>query len=281
MPKSKLITTSTLFSDKGLVEACNLSGTVLIGGIDRSGHFSLAETVVKETQKSVENHFVGTEGAFGSFHPETKLITSKGTGYRACDLVNEDNYRNLFFENSLFVAGIKEFKMDHRIVFSYLRKHSLAETDKGKIVFHRRNPKRSSNKKYFELTKDNRHILLDEAVVKKGIESNCSGFLKSFVETAYFDVIRSDYDDVRKDIILIPVSCYLISLWFVIYSEKKCSLEYEQRQSSTTVRINNLYLQRYKLSTLFRHVKKEREIEIEWQDPSWNPLSSGFIIGPS
>ena len=101
MPKSKLIKTSTLFSDKGLVEACNLSGTVLIGGIDRSGHFSLAETVVKETQKFVKTHFVGSEGAFGSFHPETKLITSNGVGYRVCDLINEDNYTNLFFSKQL------------------------------------------------------------------------------------------------------------------------------------------------------------------------------------
>ena len=94
MPKQKLTGGSSLLTPNGWLKPISENNVGGVIGVDRSGKLTEMPIEISAIGKVDTVAFIGSEKAFGQFHPESRLIDSDGASRRASKIVEESRIGN-------------------------------------------------------------------------------------------------------------------------------------------------------------------------------------------
>lgn len=287
MPQQKLVGSSTFLTRNGWRRLTCCNSTVSVVGVDRSGGLSEGMVDVHFAGQVNTVAYVGSETALGRFHPETKLVSSTGISLRIDSLVNEGQIGDLRFENAHYFSG---YILNHDTIAALWEEIEAAAVMRREceIILPARGeipPKIDGRFGQFigggnsDLQPTNmKYIRMDEPTFK-------SAMTDSFVDTIcqFFSIF---FEETESGDATFDIENYILCLWyqFILEIDGKATpcLRYDSLQYSNIVTLDHNSAASHsglsKGGTAFVRAYGDAAYEISWQDPSWNPISSGFIL---
>ncbi len=231
--------------------------------------------------------FIGSEKAFGQFHPESLLIDSDGVSHRASEIVEENLIGKCRFENAVHVDGIAIGRDALDGLWTELENAAILANGSHLILpakgqkadgvevrsMHLYEPDEPASQEFVH-----RFVQFEENELKstpsKKVGVTISGMIEILFEETEDGVRAFDRPD------------YLWCLWQLLLSEESTghsgNLRYDSLQHTSRVYLTS---DKVRLSsgfskggTAFYKAQPDVEYEIRWEESSWNPISSGFIL---
>ena len=281
MPSAKLIGLSTLLAPDGWIRAGVLKGTVTLVGVDRHGIPISRKVRAGQRETAARVTFVGTAAAFGAFSSESRLISSNGTVFSTAEIAEGGRIRETSFETHTELPEAAG-RADPLVTLWPTLVDNAAAVGESSIALRRRDiewpPAVKSSFLVEETFGSHRYC-----IVKKGMFVSC--FSRDWVSTllALGRLWLFAAEDERLEL---ERAAYPFGLWYISALKAK-GMHYRLRYDSLQ---HSSYMFIQEASTPIPPIERgacaffapgaASATELEWEDRSWSPISSGFLIAP-
>jgi hypothetical protein len=274
MPSASLSGSSTLLTPLGWFLACELPTDTAALGADRHG--LLVARQVRLTRAATKGRcaFVGTESAFGCFSCDTRLIAGDGAVHDISELIEERQIRDVSFETHVEFPGDPAAVDPVRSIWSTLCEHSPVSSPVAVALKRRDAGWAPSTPATF---------LVERSF---GGQAYCVVHKDAFAGHARHDWAAGllelgewwlfvGGDDMHLDV---ERSSFLFALWYgAALRAKGRSARF--RYDSLQLEKPGLPLERGRTAFLAPALGAGAStVQVEWEDRSWTPLSSGFLV---
>lgn len=281
MPCARLVSLSTVLAPEGWVVAGALASTVTLLGVDRHGIPVSRKVRAAQGEASGRVTFVGTAAAFGAFSFDTRLISSDGKVLSTGEIAEGGRIREISFETYTELSG-DAGRGDPPVTLWSTVAAAAAEAGDSSIALRRRDGEwRPSDKSKFPVEAvfgGHCYCILDKRTFASSFRRDWASTLLSLGRQWLFAG-----DDGRLEL---ERAAYPFGLWYVSALKAKgrhYRLRYDSLQHSSY-----MFIEEALTSTLpvergacaFFTTTAGSATELEWEDRSWNPISSGFLLAP-
>lgn len=290
MAKQKLTGNSCLLTAHGWRKLQDRSSGGSSIGVDRSGKLTEEYVEVSPIGDLDKVAFLGSSGAFGQFHPESRLIDSDGVSRSASEIIEKNLVGECRFENATYVDGGIASADIINDLWMELKRSAIIRGD-NQIILPARGLIATDTSSHFEVLEDEedwattevrpRYVCIEESKFKE--------ILLKFWPDAILELIGILFEKTEDRIILFDRTNYIWCLWFLFLSGGQDGvageLGYDSLQHTTriwlTVDAANSSSGFSKGGTAFFKNQLDTAYEAYWENPSWSPISSGFILTSS
>lgn len=289
MPEQKLVANSTLLSQHGWLKVCEHAHECVATGVDRSGRLSNQIVKARLVGETKSFAFVGTKRAFGPFHPGTRLIDADGNVRSVAEIVLENLIGALRFENVTGVDGLVFEERDALRLWSEIRAKALIETEEHLVFLAAGTSALLTAKRDWCSVSGPSPSVYGDGMQPAYLRIGKAEFLEAITEKPsdrLQELISLVFPTTEEGAIVIDRDDFIWCLWSLLFSDQRkggeIELIFDSLQHSTTVAISpktsksSFILSRG--ATAFFRNQDAGIFEVSWDDSSWSPISSGFIL---
>jgi hypothetical protein len=276
MQYARLNSRSTVLTSAGWRKAdCQTE----VFGVDRHGKVVPQRVSISHLREPTRAVFLASKDSFGYFSAETRLLDSTGAARTISSLVENNQISDVRFETVASLAGIVASD-DSGLQLWASFSDFAATTNSEQTILRCRWP----NKK---LT-DNAPPFLSVRRFGQHYYSvlNKPAFLRAFREDWSFtaDILASKWLLTSEGTLQFHRDQFLFALWVLSARKQRnqgAALRFETRQHTTCIFMaltENQTLSGGTGASCFYMPTEEEPFELRWEDRSWNPISSGFLL---
>ena len=286
MPRQSLTGNSSLLTPHGWLSLNHMANSESVVGVDRAGRLSEGSIQVAPASVLDKVAYIGSNEAFGQFHPTSVLIDSDGRSRTALEIVEDNLIGEWQFENVLSYEPCRPTDATIANLWTDLQKCSVLASD-DRLVVPARGGSNSVSAR-FPLIADNRlrnpeAPTLSYALVEKEVLRNA--MMESWPDTVA-EIVATLFEKTDEGPVAIDRGMSLLCLWQQLaqayLGAREAQLEYDSLQHTTAIFMNFERVRPAsgfsKGGTAFLRNQREQSYRIAWDDPSWCPVSSGFIL---
>lgn len=287
MPRQKLVDSSTLLNQHGWLKlrgsACEYNAV----GVDRSGQLTNRVVTARLIGDTNLFAFVGSKSAFGVFHSDTRLVDADGEVRTVDEIVLENMIGTLHFENVTTIENLVLRKREALNLWSELRKVAVVEDEEHIVLLAgglQDRFKRDWCKVFspaplaYADARQPAYLGVRKAKFLETITANPNEVLQ--------ELITSMFQTTQEGAIVVERDDFIWCLWMLLFTDQQKAAEleltFDSLQHSTTVSIAPKTSKSSRIlsrgATAFFRNQDVGIFEISWDDPSWSPISSGFIL---
>jgi hypothetical protein len=277
MPFCMLTASSTLLAPDGWLRVGKAPKEMATTGIDRHGALKEHVVTLEVVHDEVQGCYIGTRASVGAFHPSTLLLDSEGRKRSAGSIVELDVPSALKFEcATIDLPGhLSDRSCDH--VWEELSRSAAIRLDSG-LLFKSRRASLSRGAKLpgwlkRQANKGDPYFALEKSGFIASLQS------KGITELADFAIIALAN---QEGVIEAERPCFPLLLWIILglrRAKRDFRFAYDSIQHSTLLGIT---LEEKsggieQVRTAFVG-EGSRAAKLIWDDKSWSPVSSGFVV---
>lgn len=273
MPSEIISSLTRLATDVGWRDPLEVKPHEQVLGVDRHGQVR-AHTVVLETLSAVEPlSYLGTVASFGAFAPSTRIQQSNGVAAPLQFLIERGTVQDLLFEtvvpqftdNACRISGQNFAQM-------FRGQPAIHDTYLLRCVEQSNDPHWHPDCISVRRILKQRFCLVDDAAARIYIKARWVKFIRALCRTAYYS--KTDA------CIRIPRDQVDVTLWYLSTSDEPCCLSYDNLQHTCFIfgktGDRNIPISHGRVA--FRTSRKAPTVAISWEDRSWRPVASGFLL---
>jgi hypothetical protein len=224
--------------------------------------------------------FLGTSAAFGAFDASTRLVTADGSGPTVADIIEAGRIRDFSFETHTTLPRIARIGDSVAALWSTLAA-SAAAVGPSSVALRRRDDlwKPDGETAFLKEASfgNQKYCIVDKAGFATELSSDWPSSLVRLARLWSFDSQEKRLELERR--------AYPIGLWYVSASRAtglSCRLRYDSQQHTAVIFVEDVETELLPTqpgaTAFFAPAAMTQVIELAWDDRSWNPLSSGFIV---
>jgi hypothetical protein len=250
-----------------------------IFGVDRHGKVVSRPVSFAHSSQSAKLVFLSSKDSFGYFSAATRLVDSTGASRLASSLVEAGQISDVRFETVVNVSGIAPSHDSASGLWTSFSNFAAITTQTVAVLRCRSPNKKLMNvvEPFLSVRRFGQHYY---CIVLKDrfIAALCNDWL----HTA--DTLASKWLSTSDGILQFHRDQFLFALW--VLSSRKArnqgvALQFETRQHTTCILLAPAGTQNFSGgagASCFYVPTEEQPLEIRWEDRSWNPVSSGFLL---
>ena len=290
MPKQNLVGNSVLLSRHGWRRVGTESKECVTVGVDRSGRLAEMPLRIQPVGETSQFAFIGSKRVFGAFHLDTRLIDANGIVRSVAQLVLDGEIGDLRFEN---VTELDEFSFgqdDPERIWLELQEWAEFKNDK-RLVLLARGVLPGSQDDWWSLLgltrlfdqEDSAHsyLCLEKDRLSRALNHRPGDVLNK--------LIMARFEVTEEGAVVIDRDEFIWCLWLLLFFDQsrrgEIELTYDNLQHSTVVTVAPKTSRSSQVlnkgACAFLRSQIVASYEIEWDDTSWSPISSGFILPAS
>lgn len=277
MPSSTLTSLSTILTPEGWCQTDRSVASINALGIDRHGRAAIQPVSIRVSDDSCLVCFVGTRAAVGAFHHRSLLVDSAGIRRSVQAVVEAESLSAFRFERAIEPNSELATPMVYARIWDALRAICIAASEEDALF------RALGSTASVELLKRNwvklhavgqyRYVSIRRAAFESDIQVHGLSVLLEIVKVLTLSASG-----------LWEVECrnYQLFLWLMSFLRSQDSsyrLLFDSVQHSTVVTLD--------LNQVSTAVEQARtafvsgqalQVDLEWEDRMWNPVSSGFVV---
>lgn len=277
MPSCTLTAVSTLLTPSGWVRVGGLTTHCDALGVDRHGAFALHRAMITSLEKIDRNYFLGTRSIFGAFHADSTIIDSAGVRRTVRSIVEAESLGNWTFEKAITSVCGEVTDAAASEVWRELAAICLYESE-GDALFRVLNSQRGIPAGVSWINApalaSPRHVLINRDAF--GASLRADGFSVVFETVQHLRSTEEGQIEVER-------SNYPLLLWLLLHLTQtgmnyRLSFDSLQHTSVLDLDLQQTSSAMEPLRTAFV-AGRAQTFRISWNEPGWNPISSGFVVG--
>lgn len=286
MPSQLLIGNSCLLTKTGWHETSEVSKDLVALGVNRFGQVEEQPVSLSQSGDVSETIYIGTKSAFGAFHPDTLLLDGDGATRSAGTIVQNASVGELRFEHLVSSEDIEISQHAIDQLWLELTMLAVAYNNDQFLI-----PTRSRPDSPQDLAS------ATEEILKLGFTENNSGAYAIATFNWFESEIRRNWREAVPKIGKLFFhedgenwhfdrrSIHWCN-WIVLILDMNSKINYElvydnlQHSSIVKVEVNSKRPQIGLVRGATAYVRRNSNValNLEWADPSWNPVISGFLL---
>jgi hypothetical protein len=239
----------------------------------------LAPVTICQTKVESREVFLGTAAAFATFLGDTRLIVSDGRNVAARKVIENGSVADLSFETILQPPSMEAIPFGVDEVWGAIR--TEAAFTKGLQIALRCNRPQLATRKFPRTMTDGG--LAYCVLTYDELESQCATRRAEAICELSARWFRND-EEKREDIERSACSFICLYLTARVGLQSWYHLEYDSLQHTSYVSVCDSVTKPVPVSKgacAFIGPETKRIVMVSWDDKTWSPLSSGFLIGPN
>ena len=276
MPSALLTDNSTVLAADGW---CKPDEQPEIFGVDRHGKVVPRPITMKRLREIARVVFLASKDSFGYFSAGTRLLDAAGGVRGASALVENSQISDVRFETVTEVPAIVPSEKVASTLWDSLNEFAAVEREEAIILRCRwPNKKLTDNVcPFFSIRRFGQHYY---CILNK--QAFATALRHDWSKTS--DALASKWLLTPDGILQFHRDQFLFALWVLSAGKRHdqgVALQFETRQHTTCIFMAptaNQNLSGGTGASCFYVPTEGAVIEIQWEDRSWNPISSGFLL---
>jgi len=276
MPCATLSTKSTLLTAHGWSKA---KSQIEILGIDRHGKLVSAPVDIAPSPRPARIAFLASKDSFGYFSAGTRILDSTGATRFLSSLVESGDVSNVRFETVTEIGNIAPSTHCASALWTSFGNFAAVKSPTTAILRCRTpNKKLSHNvESFLSMRRLGQHYY---SIVTR--ETFVAAFCRDWSHTS--DALAAKWLSTSEGTLEFHRDQFLFALWVLSARKRQnegVKLQFEARQFTTRIFMASTgapTLSGGAGASCLYLVGEEKPLEIRWNERSWNPISSGFLL---